>query len=411
LFVAFAALVVAFGGQLIADDWTQWRGNNRDGKSAETGLLDSWPAGGPALLWQANDLGGGYSTPSSADGVLYMIVNDGSDEESVLALSLEDGEKLWSTKIGAVGENQGPQYPGSRSTPTIDGDSLYALGSDGDLACLSLDGGGIRWTKDLRSEFGGNPGKWAYSESPLVDGDKLICSPGGADATVVALDKASGSVVWKTPLAEADDASFSSPIAATIDGVNQYILFLSKGVVGLNAETGDLLWRYSKTSDRDANIQTPVTSGSFVYTAASRVGGGLVKVAGSKSEPTEVYFAKTMPSGIGGSILVDGYLYGSAGSTVMCIDYESGETQWQDRSIGASSLCYADGKIFLHSDDDNTVAMIAATAEEYRELGKFTPPNPPQRVGRAKAWTYPIIVDGKLVIRDAGTVWCYSIAE
>lgn len=396
--------------RLQADDWTQWRGNDRDGKSAETGLMESWPEDGPKLLWQTNDLGNGYSTPSSADGLIFLIANSDLDNEEVIALSLSDGSRKWATRLGKVGENVGPQYPAARSTPTIDGDRLYALGSDGNLVCLECGTGKTVWAKKMQTDFGGKPGQWAYTESPLVDGNVLLCSPGGSQATVVALDKTNGAILWKTALEESDDASYSSPIIANIDGVKQYVLFLSKGAVGLKAENGERLWRYSKTADAQANVQTPVASGNFVYTAASRVGGGLVQVASDKSDPKEIYFAKSMPSGMGGSILIDGNLYGSAGSSIMCIDYATGETRWQDRSIGASSLCYAEGKLFLHGEE-NEVAMIAASGDRYQELGRFTPPNAPERPGRAKAWTYPIVVDGKLLIRDVGTVWCYDIRK
>ena len=237
----------------------------------------------------------------------------------------------------------------------------------------------------------------------------MICSPGGSEATVVALNKSDGEPIWKAPLAEADDAGCSSPVVAEIAGTKQYVLFLSKGVVGLNAETGELLWRYTGTSDKDANVQTPVVSGNLVYTGAGRVGGGLVRISAGDPEPDEGYFGKTMPSGMGGNILVDGVLFGTSGPTQICIDFESGDKKWQERGIGAASLCYADDKIFLHGES-NDVAVIEATGDGYNELARFTPPNAPAGV-KGKAWTYPIIVDGKLIIRHGGTVWCYDVNQ
>ncbi len=394
---------------LAADDWSQWRGPHRDGKSAETGLLAQWPEGGPKLLWHAKDLGNGYSTPSAAAGQVYLLANTDLQNEHVIALSLADGSQQWTKRIGKVGENKGPQYPGTRSTPTIDGQRIYALGSDGDLACLSTQAGEVLWSKNLRADFGGSPGAWAYAESPLIDGNVLLCSPGGGSATVVALNKQNGEVIWKAPLPEADNASFSSPIVATIDGVKQYVLFLAKGVVGLNAETGDLLWRYTKTADEAANVQTPVVQDNLVYTGAGRVGGGLARVSGKKAEPAEVYFDKTMPTGMGGSILIDGYLYGASGQTLICTEYTTGKVMWQDRSIGATSLAAADGKLFLHGEN-NEVAMAKASHESYQELGRFAPPDAPDH-GKAKAWSYLIIVDGKLLVRDVGSVWCYDIRD
>src|SRR6185503_15115869 len=168
--------------------------------SREKGLLKQWPKEGPRLLWQLKDIGSGYSTPSVVGERLYLNSNEGMDNEFVLALDAKDGKRAWSTKLGKVGPNDGPQYPASRSTPTVDGDVLYTLGSDGDLVCVEKADGKVRWKKNLRSDFGGTPGKWAYAESPLVDGDALICTPGGADATMVALNKKTGETIWKSAI-------------------------------------------------------------------------------------------------------------------------------------------------------------------------------------------------------------------
>ncbi len=390
-----------------AEDWTGWRGNHRDGKSAETGLANKWPESGPKLLWQTKDLGAGYSTPSSAGGLVYLISNQGAETEELICLKLTDGSVQWRTKLGAVGKNTGPQYPGSRSTPSIVDGEVFALGSAGDLVCADAKSGKVKWSKNLQSEFDGLPGKWAYTESPLVDGDVIICSPGGKSATVVALKKSDGSVVWKSAIADGDEASYSSPVAAEIDGVKQYVMFLAKGAAGLNAKTGELIWRYTKTADKDANVQIPIVNGKLVYTAAGRVGGGLAEVAGTSSEPKQVYFDKAMPNGMGGAVLVDGYLYGASGATLMCIEYATGKKMWQDRSIGASSVAYADGKLYLHGEN-NDIALVAATPEAYKELARFTPPNASDR-GNGKAWTHPVLVDGKLIIRDVDSVWCFDV--
>ncbi len=406
-------LISAFGSLMLisnfvnAEDWTQWRGTHRDGKSSEKGLLATWPDGGPKLLWQAKHLGSGYSTPSVVGDQLYVLSNQGNEKEEVLAISISDGHKIWSTAIGKVGANQGPQYPGARATPTVNGDFVYTLGSDGDLVCLDTKSGQKKWAKNLRSDFSGVPGMWAYSESPLIDGDVLICSPGGNASTVVALQKSTGATVWKSPIAEGDAASFASPIVANIEGVKQYVLFLGKGVVGLKADTGELLWRYSKTSDAQANIPTPIVKDNFVYSGASRVGGGLAQVRGTKSEPIEIYFAKSLPASIGGSVLIDDKLFGSIGETMACVDFLTGTIKWQDRGIGEASVCFADGRLYLHGLS-NELAMIAATPEGFKLLGKCTPPNSSDR-GKSKAWTHPVISNGRLYIRDQGDIWCYDV--
>ncbi|MFO0924929.1 MAG: PQQ-binding-like beta-propeller repeat protein [Pirellulales bacterium] len=401
------ALGVLSASTAMADDWTQWRGPHRDGRSEEKGLLSKWPEGGPRLLWQANDIGGGYSTPSIANGKAYMVASIGTEQEEVIALSVNDGKQIWKQTIGKVGPNQGPQYPGSRSTPTIVGKDLYCLGSDGDLVCLNAESGSKIWSKNLRKEFDGQAGMWAYTESPLIDGDLLICAPGGKKATVVALKRGTGELVWSCPLPDGDAASYSSPMVATIGGTKQYVLFLGKGIVGIQADRGEFLWRYNKTSDVAANIATPIIQGDMVYSAASRVGGALIQAPGKTGEPAEIYFAKTLPSGIGGSVLVDGKLYGSSGPAMTCVEFATGKVLWQDRSIGAAAVCYADGKIYLHGEN-NELAMIEASDQGYKLLGTCTPPNAPDR-GNKKAWTHPVIADGKLYIRDQGSVWCYDI--
>src|SRR5687767_12366996 len=277
--VGWMTILCAGAVDVRADDWPQWRGPNRDGISKETGLLKQWPEDGPKLLWQVNDLGDGYSTPAVVGERLYLMSNKGADDEFVQALNVADGKPAWTTRIGKVGPNKGPPYPGARSTPTVDGDVLYALGSDGDLACLTVADGQVRWRKNLRSDFGGRPGNWAYAESPLVDGDVLVCTPGGEQATLVALNKKTGEVVWKSAVPGGDEAGYASVIVVDAAGVRQYVQFLQKGLVGVDAKTGKFLWRYDKTAENSpANIPTPVAQAGLVYSAAARSGGGLVKL-------------------------------------------------------------------------------------------------------------------------------------
>src|SRR5260221_7080296 len=242
-----------------ASDWPQWRGPDRNGLSEEKGFLKEWPKAGPNLVWKASDIGRGYSTPAVVGDRLYVLGSEGTENEFVEALSAKDGKKLWSTRLGKVGKpKQNPNFPTARSTPTIEGEIVYALGSDGDLACLQASSGRVQWQKNLQNEFAGKPGIWAYSESPLIDGDKLVCTPGGSNATMVALNKKTGDVIWKCATPEADDAAYSSSIIVEAGGTRQYVQLLQKGLVGVDSKTGKLLWRYSKpVSVYDANIPTP----------------------------------------------------------------------------------------------------------------------------------------------------------
>jgi outer membrane protein assembly factor BamB len=394
-----------------ATDWPQWRGPNRDGVSPETGLLKEWPKDGPKLAWQVKDIGGGFSTPAIVGERIYVLGNQGVDNEFVEALSATDGKKVWSTTIGKVGNpDQQPAYPAARSTPTVDGDRIYALGSDGDLVALKTDGGKVLWKKNLRTDFGGVPGRWAYSESPLVDGDTLVCSPGGATASVVALNKKSGDVIWKAVVPSGEPAAYTSAMVMKVDGAKQYVQMLDKGLVGLDAKTGKVLWRANKTVSKfGATIPTPVVYDSEVYSAGSGSGGALVKLksADGKVEPEQVYFSPKLPTAIGGAVKVGDLLFGTSATGLVCSDFATGEIKWEDRALGAASVCSADGNLYLHGENGE-VALVVASADAYHEKGRFKPADQPNH-GSAKAWAYPVVANGKLYIRDTGTLWCYDV--
>jgi outer membrane protein assembly factor BamB len=395
-----------------AADWPQWRGVNRDGHSSEKGLLKEWPKDGPKLLWQVSDLGRGYATPSVAGGRIYLMANQGLEDEFVVALNAADGKRVWSTRIGKVGNpNQNPNFPAARSTPTVDGSVLYALGSDGDLVSLDAATGKVRWQKSLRTDFGGMAPTWAYAESPLVDGDVLVCVPGGSEATLVALDKRSGNVLWKSAVPGGGMAGYASLIIDVAGGIKQYIAYMAGGLVGVEAKTGRFLWKYEKTKgSMGMSMATPVAGEGYVYSGATRVGAGAVKLAAAQGTVTaeEAYFDPKLPNAIGGTVLVGPYLYGTS-QALMCVEFKTGQSKWTERSIGAASLAYADGLLYLHGEGGE-VALVEASPEAYREKGRFTPPNAPAHANQMeKSWAYPVIADGRLYIRDLDTMWCYDI--
>ncbi|HVV99746.1 MAG TPA: PQQ-binding-like beta-propeller repeat protein [Planctomycetaceae bacterium] len=398
-----------------AGDWPQWRGPHRNGISQEKGLLQKWPEGGPKLLWQVEDVGFGYSTPAVADDTLYLMSNRGLEDEFVQARSAKNGNELWSKQIGKVGNpKQNPSYPGARSTPTVDGDALYVLGSDGDLARLERESGRVVWHKNIRQDFGGEPGVWAYSESPLVDGDALVCTPGGKDATLVAVQKATGDLIWKCAVPGGDQAAYSSVIIGEVAGVKQYIQFLQKGVVGVDARTGKFLWRYDQTAKGSpANIPTPIFHDGYVYSSSNRGGGALIKIVPGENQGDfkveEVWSGAKYPKAIGGAVLVDGHLYGTGEGGLMCVEFKTGMLKWQSRSIGAASITYADGRLYLLGENGE-VALADASPENYVEEGRFTPPNQPER-GNSKAWEYPVIANGRLYVRDLNRLWCYDVMK
>ena len=303
-----AFLVLSFSLPLLANDWPQWRGPQQNGVSQETGLLAEWPKDGPKLRWKITDAGRGYSTPAVVGDRLYLLGNEGLENEFVEALAVKDGKRIWKSSLGKVGNpQQQPSFPAARSTPTVEGQFLYALGSDGDLACLEISTGKARWQKNLRTDFGGKPGEWAYSESPLIDGGTLICTPSGATATLVALNKKTGEVIWKCAAPGGDEASYSSAIIVEAGGVKQIVQFLQKGLVGVDAKSGKFLWRYDKTAlNSPAVILTPLADSGYIYSGAYRAGGGLIKIAKKDGgfEAEQIYFSPKLPIGIGGVVKV-----------------------------------------------------------------------------------------------------------
>ena len=340
-----ALALTAVGTMARADDWTQWRGPKRDGVSLEKGLLKAWPASGPKLVWQVKDIGGGYSTPVVVGNRLYVLSNEGMENEFVRAYSTTNGKQLWSTRLGVVGNpKQNPSYPGSRTTATVDGKLLYALGSDGDLACVETATGKLVWKKSLRTDFGGTAGVWAYSESPLVDGNKVIVCPGNEAAAMVALDKKTGATLWKSAIPGEKAASYASAIAVEIGGVRQYVQYLSKGVVGVEAATGKLLWRFDKTFDTRFGMHalTPIASTNLVYTGAATASGAakISAVAGSFTADS-AYVERKGPNSLGGAVRLGDYLYGTSGPVLLCTEFATGKIVWEERGIGAAAICSA----------------------------------------------------------------------
>ncbi len=410
--VVVATLMLLVAGRLVAADWPQWRGPQRNGVSQETGLLKEWPKEGPSLIWQNKKIGSGYSTPAVVGERIYLLANQGLDNEFVQARAVADGKQIWSTRIGKVGNpNQQPNYPAARSTPTVDGKSMYALSSDGDLTCLETGTGKIGWRKNLRRNFGGKPGTWAYAESPLIDGDVLVCTPGGSTATLVALKKTTGETVWKCAMSSGDEAAYSSAIIVEFDGIRQYVQILQKGLVGVEAKTGKLLWRYGRTAQGSpAVIPTPIADNGSIYSAGARSGGGLVKLKahGGAVEVEQVYFSPKLPTSVGGAVDVGNFLYGTTGQSLLCAEFATGNVKWAEHALGAASFCYADGRLYLHGENGD-VALVEATPQAYREKGRFTPPDQPNH-GRSKAWAYPVVANGRLYIRELDSLWCYDVS-
>jgi prepilin-type processing-associated H-X9-DG protein len=402
---------------LATADWPQFHGPRRDSLCRERGLLQQWPEGGPKQLWTLEGLGRGFSTIAIADGRIFTMGDrpvEGEEEaQFVLAYDLQTRAELWATRIGL------PFKTGPRCTPTVDGDRLYALGTEGDLLCLDTATGNVRWRRNLPDDFGGVVMSiWKYCESPLVDGDRVICTPGGPDAALVALDKRTGKLFWKCTVPDigergADGAAYSSVVAAEIGGVRQYLQVLGRGAVGVEAETGRFLWGYNRIASNVANVTAPTVRGNFVFvTTAYHIGSALLEIVrdGDRWRADEVYFLGPgdFLNHHGGVVLVDGHIYGGHGANrgdPACIDLATGKICWKSRApaIGSAGVLYADGHVIFRYDRGE-VLLVEASPDEMRVKGRFTAVK-----GEGPAWPHPVIHQGKLYLRHGDVLACYDV--
>jgi outer membrane protein assembly factor BamB len=393
---------VIVNGQSASVDWPQWRGPDRTGISKETGLLAQWPRSGPTVVWSTAMVGSGYGSVA-VQGDRVWLQGMRNNQSVVSSLNRADGKPLWVRILGPAGDND--RGPGPRSTPTIDGDRLYALSETGDLACLRTSDGTVVWQRNILKEFrAGNP-YWLLSESPLVDGNLVIVSPGGRGAGIVALDKMSGKTVW-TSKELSDGAGYASPIIADVGGVRTIMNFTADAGVGVRASDGKLMWRNTQPANGTANIATPVYSdGRVFYTSSYGTGASLLglKASGNEVRAQEIYFTRDMKNHHGGVVLVNGHIYGYNDSILTCLEFNSGKVVWRDRSVGKGAVTYADGHLYILSEN-NVVGLVEATSAGYREKGRFNIADQGW-----PSWAHPVVSGGRLYIRNQGTLASYDV--
>lgn len=392
-----------------AEDWPQWRGPNRDGKSADTGLLKEWPAAGPKLAWKATGIGKGYASVSTSAGRLFTM-GDKDGTGYILALDPAGGKILWAAKVGEAGSPDPSDwsYPGPRCTPTVSGDLVFGLNAWGELICVNASDGKELWRKDFRKDLGGKPPTWGYSESPLVDGDRVVVTPGGEKGALVALDKKTGNLLWQSK-DFTDSAHYSSIVLAKIGGTDQYVQLTDASVVGISSKDGGVLWKAARKGNV-AVIPTPVVDGDRVYvTSGYNAGSNLFKVTANagKFSAEQVYAQRAMGVHHGGVVKVGDCLYGYSDSKgLACQTFQTGEIVWSEKEkIKKCCVSYADGKLYCREEESGTVVLVDAVPTGYKETGRFTQPD------RAKqmAWPHPTIANGKLYLRDQDTLFCYEV--
>jgi outer membrane protein assembly factor BamB len=379
------------------DDWPQWRGPNRDGRSVEKGLLKDWPAGGPPLAWKTSGAGEGYSSFAVAGGRVYTLGARGGSEYTV-AFDTQTGKKLWEAPNGRRFEND--RGSGPRGTPTVEGDRVYSFGASGDLSVIEAASGKVVWTVNVLSKFGGSNINWGLSESPLVLSDRILVNAGGP---IVALKKTDGSQIWKS---NGEAAGYSSAVLHEAGGIREAIYFTHTRVVGVDVNTGKRLWSYQPVANNIANIATPVIRENRVFVSSDYgTGAALLELtpSGGEMRVKEVYFTRDMRNHHSSSVLVGDHLYGFSSAILTAMNFNDGQVAWRDRSVGKGSLVFADDRLYLYSEG-GTVGLAEANPTAYREHGRFQ-----LKTGNLPAWSHPVVSGGKLFLRDQDTIYAYDV--
>jgi len=402
--LAVAGLTAAIGTSAMAD-WPQWRGPDRTDVSKETGLLKSWPEGGPKQVWLNKDAGLGYAGFAIVGDTLYTM-GARNNTEMLIAIAAQDGKQKWAVPMSGQLKNKWGDGP--RGTPTVDGDHVYALSGTGSLFCAKISDGTVVWKKSMADLGGKTPG-WGYTESVLVDGDKVVCTPGGKEGAIVAFNKTTGDLLWQSK-EFTEGAQYASIIVAEHNGKRQYIQLTMSKLVGLDADNGKVLW----TSDfpgKTAVIPTPIFKDGHVYiTAGYGVGCKLVKI-GPDNKPADVYQNESMINHHGGVVLVGDYLYGySDKGGWTCQEFLTGKVAWAEKKLGKGAVTFADGMLYLLEESSGTVVLIEASPKGWNEHGRFKlSPQTTQRSPSGKIWTHPVINDGKLYLRDQELLFCFDV--
>jgi outer membrane protein assembly factor BamB len=392
----------------VSDDWPQWRGPDRTGVSRETGLLKEWPAGGPPRVWLYKNAGNGYSGPAIFGGKLFTMGTRES-AEILIALNANTGEELWTARIGPVLQNGWGDGP--RGTPTVNGGHVYTLGGQGNLICASVSDGKVLWRASMQDLGGKIPG-WGYTESVLVDGEKVVCTPGGEKGALAALDKTTGKLLWQAK-EFTDAAQYSSIVSADHDGSREYIQLTTQNVVGISSADGKLLWK-SAFPGRTAVIPTPIFHDDSVYvTAGYGAGCKLVKL-GAANQVSEGYANQQMKNHHGGIVLAGDFLYGySDGIGWLCQEFKTGKEVWSERkAFDKGALSCADGMLYCLEEKSGAVALVEASPKGWKEHGRLTlDPQTTIRNPQGHIWTHPVVANGKLYLRDQDLIFCYDVKQ
>jgi outer membrane protein assembly factor BamB len=409
--LTFTALLIAAAAfQVRAEDWPQWGGPTRDHKSAETGLLQEWPDGGPKRLWVVENLGAGYAGPAIVNGRIY-IMGSREKKEFLIALNEKDGKEIWAAEMSPMLEN-GPWGDGPRGTPTIHEGQIYAISGKGTLIAANANDGKVAWKKSLE-ELGGKLQTWGFTESPLVENGMVYCTPGGDKGAVAALDAKTGDLKWQSKDFVVDNTHYSSLIGADINGARQLLRLTEKKLAGLDAKTGKLLWQ-TDFPGKVAIIPTPIVKGNKIYVTGGYDSGCKLIEIDAQNNVKEIYQEKTMVNHHGGVVLIADHIYGfterNRGNWI-CHEFATGKEVWAEKGIGKGAVTYADGRLYCISEGKGEVALVEPSPAAYKEHGRFTlQAQSEKRSQNGRIWTHPVIANGKLYLRDQEFFSCYDVS-
>lgn len=422
-FLSLVSLLLV-SASFVRGDWPVFHGPQGDNRSTETGLLKTWPEGGPKLLWTATEIGisgkpTGYGGVAVAEGRIFLTGNvDRAEKEATAVLYCLDeksGKTLWKSEIG---NGWMGHYEGDRSTPTVDGERVYAFAAKGDLTCFEVATGKQVWTRSLTTDFDAAAPAWAYAESVRIDGSNVIVCPGGKKASVVALDKKTGKDVWATPpvIGDGNDAergAYATGLLFTMNGRRLYANMNQKGVVFVDPTSGKLLGHYRHETAYDVNATTPYYEDGALYLTSGYGTTGLekinIKVDGDAMSFEQVWVTKKLDNAHGGVVFHEGHVYGSAdkykGGSLVCLRLSDGEECWNTQSVKKGSITFAEGMLYTYSEDGGNVALVKASPESFQEVARFQIPEG----GRGKSWPHPVVTNGKLFLRHDTFLYCYEV--
>lgn len=379
---------------------SQWRGPQRDGHYPETHLLKVWPENGPTPVWQTNELGKGFTSAAVTDRRVYTTgMFDGVGY--LFAFDLQ-GNLLWKK---AYGQEWTTNYEGTRSTPVVVDDRLYLLSGQGVLYCLS-DRGERVWSVDLYKRFGGLPLEWGIAEQLLVDGDRIFCTPGGK-VSVAALNRFDGKTIW-TSAGNGESSSYCSPILINHNGIPMLITLMQKSVIGIRAENGELLWRHRHEAPYDIHANAPIYyDGGLFFQSGEGGSGALLKIADDGKSVTVVWEHNELDALTGHTVLIDGYIYGAGFNTngFLAIEWNTGLSKINDRTVRRAAVIAADGMIYAYSEK-GVVSLIKPNPQRFEQVSSFKVTH-----GSGPHWAHPVIKDGRLYVRHGEALMVYDIRE